>query len=136
MISMLCVSVGFGNQGHKEDLSGPTLRLLMDTQQPDFFRSLDSDIDPVSWINNLLQNGAREPSDLNSLEKHLNNVIPALEVASEDLSLHIERLIEEISRSASRLPYDLHFMRDGALSVQIALNSVTNRSTSFSPQSS
>ncbi|KAH8993135.1 Golgi complex component 7-domain-containing protein [Lactarius akahatsu] len=104
--------------------------------QPDFFRSLDSDTDPVSWINNLLQNGAREPSDLNSLEKHLNNIIPALEVASEDLSLHIERLIEEISRSASRLPYDLHFMRDGALSVQIALNSLTNRSTSFSPQSS
>ncbi|KAH9029248.1 Golgi complex component 7-domain-containing protein [Lactarius pseudohatsudake] len=104
--------------------------------QPDFFRSLDSDIDPVSWINNLLQNGAREPSDLSSLEKHLNNIIPALEVASEDLSLHIERLIEEISRSASRLPYDLHFMRDGALSVQVALNNLTNRSTSFSPQSS
>ena len=108
----------------------------MDTQQPDIFRSLDSDVDPVSWINNLLQNGAHEPSDLTSLEKYLNNVIPALEVASEDLSLHIERLIEEISRSASRLPYDLHFMRDGALSVQVALNSVTNRSTSFSPQSS
>ncbi|KAI9459880.1 Golgi complex component 7-domain-containing protein [Lactarius psammicola] len=107
-----------------------------DTQQPDFFRSLDSDIDPVSWVNDLLQNGAREPSDLSSLEKHLNNIIPALEVASEDLSLHIERLIEEISRSASRLPYDLHFMRDGALSVQVALNSVTNRSASFSPQSS
>ncbi|KAH9056793.1 Golgi complex component 7-domain-containing protein [Lactarius vividus] len=104
--------------------------------QPDFFRSLHSDIDPVSWINNLLQSGAREPSDLSSLEKHLNNIIPALEVASEDLSLHIERLIEEISRSASRLPYDLHFMRDGALSVQVALNSLTNRSTSFSPQSS
>ena len=107
-----------------------------DTQQPDFFHSLDSDIDPVSWINDLLQNGAHEPSDLTSLEKHLNNIIPALEVASEDLSLHIERLIEEISRSASRLPYDLHFMRDGALSVQVALNAVTNRSTSFSPQSS
>ncbi|KAI9435548.1 oligomeric Golgi complex subunit 7 [Lactarius indigo] len=105
-----------------------------DDAQPDFFRSLDSDIDPVSWINNLLQDGAREPSDLSSLEKHLNNIIPALEVASEDLSLHIERLIEEISRSASRLPYDLHFMRDGALSVQVALNSLTNRSTSFSPQ--
>ena len=108
----------------------------MDTQPPDFFRSLDSDIDPVSWINNLLQDDAHEPSDLTSLEKHLNNVIPALEVASEDLSLHIERLIEEISRSASRLPYDLHFMRDGALSVQGALNSVTSRSASFSPQSS
>ncbi|KAF8259921.1 Golgi complex component 7-domain-containing protein [Lactarius quietus] len=108
----------------------------MDTQQPDFFRSLDSDIDPVSWINNLLQTGAHEASDLTSLEKHLNNVIPALEVASEDLSLHIERLIEEISRSASRLPCDLHFMRDGALSVQVALNSVTNRSVSLSPQSS
>ena len=47
----------------------------MDTQQPDIFSSLDSDVDPVSWINNLLQNGSPELSDLTSLEKHLNNVI-------------------------------------------------------------
>ena len=53
------------------------------------------------------------------LEKQLNPIVPALEVASEDLSLHIERLTDEISRSASRLPYDLQFMRDGTLSVQV-----------------
>jgi conserved oligomeric Golgi complex subunit 7 len=104
--------------------------------EPDFLLSLDSDNDIVSWINNLLQQDTRDNSDLVSLEKHLNHIIPALEVASEDLSLHIERLIDEISRSASRLPYDLHFMRDGALSVQVALNSLTTRSSSFSPQSS
>ncbi|KAH9990814.1 Golgi complex component 7-domain-containing protein [Russula vinacea] len=66
----------------------------------------------------------------------LSHIVPALEIASEDLSLHIERLIDEISRSASRLPYDLQFMRDGALSVQVSLNNLTTRSSSFSPQSS
>ena len=52
------------------------------------------------------------------------------------ISLHIECLIDEVSRSASRLPYDLQFMCDGALSVQVALNNLTSRSSSFSPQSS
>ncbi len=76
-----------------------------------------------------------DSSDIASLEKQLGQIVPALEIASEDLSLHIERLIDEISRSASRLPYDLQFMRDGALSVQVALNNLTTRSSSFSPQS-
>ncbi|KAI0299011.1 hypothetical protein B0F90DRAFT_1730059 [Multifurca ochricompacta] len=101
------------------------------TRQPDFLLSLDNindndndddngDNGIVSWINNLLQHDEHnESSNLASLEKHLNHIVPALEIASEDLSLHIERLIDEISRSASRLPYDLHFMRDGALSVQL-----------------
>ncbi|KAI0252328.1 Golgi complex component 7-domain-containing protein [Lactifluus subvellereus] len=113
-----------------------SLNAVGDPQQADLLLSLDSGSDIVSWINNLLQRDADHPSDLVSLEKHLNHIIPTLEVASEDLSLHIERLIDEISRSASRLPYDLHFMRDGALSVQIALNNLTTRSSSFSPQSS
>ncbi|KAH9980317.1 Golgi complex component 7-domain-containing protein [Lactifluus volemus] len=113
-----------------------SLNALDDSQQTaDFLLSLDNDDDIVSWINNLLQH-THEPSDLVSLEKHLNHIIPTLEVASEDLSLHIERLIDEISRSASRLPYDLHFMRDGALSVQVSLNNLTTRSSSFSPHSS
>ena len=108
------------------------------SQQPNshFLVSLDSDTRVLPWINNLLQNDDRDPSDIASLEKQLNRIVPALEVASEDLSLHIERLIDEISRSASRLPYDLQFMRDGALSVQAALNNLTIRSSSFSPQSS
>jgi len=97
---------------------------------------LSDDTDIVSWINNLLQHENHDLPDIASLEKQLNHIVPALEVASEDLTLHIERLIDEISRSASRLPYDLQFMRDGALSVQAALNNLTARSSSFSPQSS
>ena len=97
---------------------------------------LSDDTDIVSWINNLLQHENHDLPDIASLEKQLNHIVPALEVASEDLTLHIERLIDEISRSASRLPYDLQFMRDGALSVQAALNNLTTRSSSFSPQSS
>jgi len=110
---------------------------LNDPQQPDFLLSLvDDDADIVPWINNLLRHENHDVADIASLEKQLNHIVPALEVASEDLSLHIERLIDEISRSASRLPYDLQFMRDGALSVQVALNNLTTRSSSFSPQSS
>ncbi|KAF8494451.1 Golgi complex component 7-domain-containing protein [Russula emetica] len=103
-----------------------------DAQQLD----LDDNTDIVSWINNLLQHDDHDVSDIVSLEKQLSHIVPALEIASEDLSLHIERLIDEISRSATRLPYDLQFMRDGALSVQVALNNLTTRSSSFSPQSS
>ena len=94
-----------------------------DTQQP----NLDDDADIVTWINNLLQHDDPDSSDISSLEKRLSHIVPTLEIASEDLSLHIERLIDEISRSASRLPYDLQFMRDGALSVQVALNNLTTR---------
>jgi hypothetical protein len=54
-----------------------------------------------------------------SLEKQLNHIVPALDVVPEDLSLHIERLVDEISRSASHLPYDVQFVCDGALSVQV-----------------
>ena len=107
-----------------------------DTQQPDFLSSLDDDTDIIPWINNLLQDGDHGSSEIASLEKRLGHIVPALEIASEDLSLHIERLIDDISRSASRLPYDLQFMRDGALSVQVSLNNLTSRSSSFSPQSS
>ena len=73
-----------------------------DTQELD----LDDDADIVPWINNLLEHDDHDSSDIASLEKQLSNIVPALEIASEDLSLHIERLIDEISRSASRLPYD------------------------------
>ena len=52
------------------------------------------------------------------------------------ISLHIECLIDEVSRSASCLPYDLQFMHNGTLSVQVTLNNLTSRSSSFSPQSS
>ena len=44
--------------------------------------------------------------------------------------------VDEVSRSASHLPYDLQFMHNGTLSVQVALNNLTSRSSSFSPQSS
>jgi hypothetical protein len=110
---------------------------MSDPQQPDFLLSLvDDDTDIVPWINNLLRHENNDVTDIASLEKQLNHIVPTLEVASEDLSLHIERLIDEISRSASRLPYDLQFMRDGALSVQTALSNLTTRSSSFPPKSS
>ena len=92
---------------------------LNNPQQPDFLLSLADDTDIIPWISNPLQLDDHNIADIASLEKQLNHIVPALEVASEDLSLHIERLIDEISCSASRLLYDLQFMRGGALSVQV-----------------
>ena len=92
---------------------------LNNPQQPDFLLSLADDTDIIPWISNPLQLDDHNIADIASLEKQLNHIVPALEVASEDLSLHIERLVDEISCSASHLPYDLQFMCDGALFVQV-----------------
>ena len=92
---------------------------LNNPQRPDFLLSLADDTDIVPWINITYFNTRTNTLQTSRLEKQLNFIVPALEVASEDLSLHIERLIDEISRSASRLLYDLQFMRGGALSVQV-----------------
>ncbi|OBZ78031.1 Conserved oligomeric Golgi complex subunit 7 [Grifola frondosa] len=51
-----------------------------------------------------------------------------LEIASEDTSAEVERIIDDISRGASRLTYDLHFMRESALSLQGVLHNVESTS--------
>ncbi|TFY63683.1 hypothetical protein EVG20_g6212 [Dentipellis fragilis] len=94
--------------------------------------SLESREDVVSWLNGVLSmaDDASPILDLNSLDKHVSRVVASLDVASEDVSSQLERLIDDISRSASRLSYDLHFMRDGALSLQVALNALDVRNNS------
>ena len=103
---------------------------------PDFLDGLGTladDDDVVEWINGLLdekdEQGSGNP-DLNSLDRYVSRLIPSLDVASEDVSSNLERLIDEISRSTSRLSYDLHFMRDGATSLQDALSDLAERSNS------
>ncbi|KAI0776419.1 Golgi complex component 7-domain-containing protein [Irpex lacteus] len=67
---------------------------------------------------------------LSDLDKRVTNLVGTLELASEDTSLQVERIIDDISRGASRLTYDLHFMRDGALSLQSLLQNVETKAKS------
>ncbi|EPS95322.1 hypothetical protein FOMPIDRAFT_20550, partial [Fomitopsis schrenkii] len=97
----------------------------------DLLASLESYDDVVSWINdaldpNQLCDGA--PMELTELDRRVSSLVGALEIASEDTSANVERLIDDISRSATRLTYDLHFMRDGALSLQAILQNVESKS--------
>ncbi|KZT10561.1 uncharacterized protein LAESUDRAFT_721945 [Laetiporus sulphureus 93-53] len=93
--------------------------------------SLESSTDAISWINEVLeprQEGSENEADLIELDKRISSLTGTLEIASEDTSAEVERLIDDISRGAARLTYDLHFMRDGALSLQAVLQNVESKS--------
>ncbi|KAF7315511.1 Expansin-like EG45 domain-containing protein [Mycena indigotica] len=99
----------------------------------ELIESLEESTDIVSWINDTLP-----PSDsplLTDLEQQLNQLISTLDLAAEDTSLELERTIDEVSRGVPRLTYDLHFMKDGALSLQSVLAHVTLRSREAVPES-
>ncbi|OSD07857.1 hypothetical protein PYCCODRAFT_1463149 [Trametes coccinea BRFM310] len=95
--------------------------------------SLEDHPDVVSWINDIL-GVSEEPSDadrsgaLTELDRRVSHLVGNLEIASEDTSAQVDRLIEDISRGASRLTYDLHFMRESALSLQSTLHNVEGKS--------
>ncbi|TFY83262.1 hypothetical protein EWM64_g736 [Hericium alpestre] len=97
----------------------------------DDLESLDSDEGLTDWINGVLRSDDDTNLDLNALDKLVSRATALLDISSEDLSSTLERLIDDISRSASRLSYDLQFMRDGAVNLQTtltALNLMTNSS--------
>ncbi|KAI0635016.1 Golgi complex component 7-domain-containing protein [Trametes polyzona] len=98
--------------------------------------SLENQSDVVSWINDIL-GVSEEPDDadrstaLTDLDRRVSHLVGTLEIASEDTSAQVDRLIEDISRGASRLTYDLHFMRESALSLQGILHGVERQSKSY-----
>ncbi|KAI0826992.1 Golgi complex component 7-domain-containing protein [Trametes gibbosa] len=97
--------------------------------------SLEDQPDVVSWINNILEvsdeyDDAERSTALTELDRRVSHLVGTLEIASEDTSAQVDRLIEDISRGASRLTYDLHFMRESALSLQGTLHNVEGQSTS------
>ena len=71
---------------------------------------------------------SERPAALTELDRQVSHLVGTLEIASEDTSAQVDRLIEDISRGASRLTYDLHFMRESALSLQGVLASVELKS--------
>ncbi|KAI0341543.1 hypothetical protein BDW22DRAFT_1359147 [Trametopsis cervina] len=117
-----------------EDLVLPDPTTLSSSE---LLSSLSEHEDVVSWINEVLAIDApatngntpfESAAGLNELDKRVTHLVGTLELASEDTSLQVERLIDDISRGASRLTYDLHFMRDGALSLQALLHDVSLKS--------
>jgi hypothetical protein len=81
---------------------------LNNPQQPDFLLSLADDTDIVPWIDNLLQHEDHNITDIASLDKQLNHIVPALEVASEDLSLHI---VSSAASLRARVPWFVTVIR-------------------------
>ncbi|KAF7306114.1 Expansin-like EG45 domain-containing protein [Mycena chlorophos] len=95
--------------------------------------SLEESTDIVSWINDTLD--PAESLALTDLDQHLNQLVSTLDLAAEDTSAELEHTIEDVSRGVPRLAYDLHFMKDGAVSLQSVLAQVTLRSRAAIPES-
>jgi conserved oligomeric Golgi complex subunit 7 len=95
---------------------------------PDVETWLNSILDDSAIIDHPLDSDSRSLANLNALDRRVSNVLSSLEVASEDASAQLERIIDDISRGAPRLAYDLHFMKEGALSLQNSLHKLQQSS--------
>ncbi|KDR75221.1 hypothetical protein GALMADRAFT_122928 [Galerina marginata CBS 339.88] len=102
-----------------------------------FVDSLEQYDDVVSWINDALTpDDADESSvlDLTELDHQITQLLITLDIASEDTASQLERVIDDVSRGIPRLAYDLHFMKDGASTLQNALVAVLQRSRDAVPK--
>lgn len=105
----------------------------------DLIDSVEKFSDVVSWINNILHSfddddpSESPPPDLVELEQHITHVLSMLDIACEDTSSHLEQIIEDVTRSVPRLTYDLHFMKDGASSLQASLVGVVQQTKEAVP---
>ena len=100
--------------------------------------SLEQYEDVVSWINDTLTPSAADSSqttiDLTELDHQITQLLTTLDIAAEDTSTQLERIIDDVSRGIPRLAYDLHFMKDGASTLQNALVGVLQRSRDAVPK--
>ncbi|KAJ6500060.1 Golgi complex component 7-domain-containing protein [Mycena vitilis] len=102
----------------------------------ELINSLEDSPDIVSWINDTLTpSDADESVGLTELDQHVNHLVSTLDLACEDTSSQLEHIIDDVSRGVPRLTYDLHFMKDGAVSLQSVLVQVTERSRDAVPLS-
>ncbi|KAH0588923.1 hypothetical protein H2248_004708 [Termitomyces sp. 'cryptogamus'] len=104
--------------------------------------SLEQYSDVVSWINDTLDtseegNEANFPAstELTELDERITQLLATLDIACEDTSSQLERTIDDVSRSVPRLTYDLHFMKDSAMTLQVSLEKVLQKSKEVVPDS-
>lgn len=96
--------------------------------------SLEQYDDVVSWINDTLITNDISDIDLTQLDHQITQLLTTLDIAAEDTSTQLERIIDDVSRGIPRLAYDLHFMKDGASTLQNALVGVLQRSRDAVPK--
>ena len=96
--------------------------------------SLEQYDDVVSWINDTLITNDTDDIDLTHLDHQITQLLTTLDIASEDTSTQLERIIDDVSRGIPRLAYDLHFMKDGASTLQNTLVGVLQRSRDAVPK--
>ncbi|KAF8070629.1 Golgi complex component 7-domain-containing protein [Lyophyllum atratum] len=104
--------------------------------------SLEQYSDVVSWINDILdaseddeETESPAPTELTELDEHVTQLLATLDIACEDTSSQLEHTIDDVSRGVPRLTYDLHFMKDNAMSLQATLSNVLQRSKDAVPDS-
>ncbi|KAL0576282.1 hypothetical protein V5O48_005690 [Marasmius crinis-equi] len=115
------------------------------TATTDSLESLEEYDDLTAWINDILTpSNAADGEDegkssdalenLSQLDQQITHLIASLDISCEDTSSQLERIIDDVSRGVPRLTYDLHFIKDGALSLQTSLNIVHERSRGAIPK--
>ncbi|RDB24748.1 Conserved oligomeric Golgi complex subunit 7 [Hypsizygus marmoreus] len=102
--------------------------------------SLEQYSDVVSWINDILSTSEDDEetaspvaTELTELDEHITQLLATFDIACEDTSSQLERIIDDVSHGVPRLAYDLHFMKDGATSLQAAVGKVLQRSKDAVP---
>ncbi|KAF8628903.1 hypothetical protein AX15_003684 [Amanita polypyramis BW_CC] len=104
----------------------------------DFIASLENYDDALEWINDMLgisnEHDSGSKPRLAELDQHVTQLIATLEVAYEDTSSQLERIIDDVSRNVSRLTYDLHFMKDTATTLQPVLEELIQKSKEAVPE--
>ncbi|KAG7446293.1 uncharacterized protein BT62DRAFT_980594 [Guyanagaster necrorhizus] len=94
--------------------------------------------DVISWINDTLptsEDREQDTVELSELDQHITQLLASLDISSEDTSSQLERTVRDVSRAVPRLTYDLHFMKDGALTLQNGLVRVRSRAKAAVPLS-
>ncbi|KAJ3853760.1 oligomeric Golgi complex subunit 7 [Lentinula lateritia] len=91
--------------------------------------------DVIAWINDTLiaSNSEQDLEPLTNLDQQITQLIASLDIACEDTSSQLERTIDDVSRGIPRLTYDLHFIKDNALSLQNSLATVHSNSRAAIP---
>ncbi|KAG6903094.1 hypothetical protein C0995_006281 [Termitomyces sp. Mi166 len=104
--------------------------------------SLEQYSEVVSWINDVLDTSEESdeanppaPTELTELDERITQLLATLDIACEDTSSQLERTIDDVSRSVPRLTYDLHFMKDSAITLQVSLEKVLQKSKDAVPDS-
>ena len=102
-------------------------------------KSVEDAPEVVSWLNSILDEGApgsgaegtsTTPIDLTALDRRVSSILSSVEIVAEETASQLERVIDDISRGAPRLAYDLHFMKESAISLQSSLRKLQHASTS------